>query len=166
MWPSPLKLGSSRCWHLGDRARQLTINAFVILFFAIQLLLPLSGLLQSPVETRGIFSWNMYSQRYRCRARYEVLTGNGERTRLDVSSYFNRPERALLIRHRDVLPRFHAWLCLDARIGLQGTALHGSVACSVNRGPLFQLVVEEEDLCRAPNFGVLDRGQEGDAEGR
>ena len=136
-----------------SRSRGL-IHAFVGLFLTLQLLLPLPALLQSQTETRGILSWNMYAERYRCTARYYAVSNTGERTPIPVRRYFNNSDRVGLIRHRDVLPRFHAWLCEDLDVANSAVTLQGTVACSANHGPEIQLVRPGIDLCRAPSYGV------------
>ena len=60
-------------------------NTLLITFLAFQLLLPLRGFVRDRFESRGNFSWNMYSETYTCRLKYEMLTPDGAtRTRDQV----------------------------------------------------------------------------------
>lgn len=129
-------------------------NLFVVAFLAVQLILPLRGFWLDKLETRGNFSWNMYSQRYGCRASYFVITPERAVEPVNPRDHFNRPQRASMTYHRDTLPELHRYLCetLEAE-GRLGT-LRGSMACKLNRQDRVELIEHNGDLCSAPDFGV------------
>ena len=129
-------------------------NALLVAFLAFQLLLPLRGFLRDRFESRGNFSWNMYSRTYKCRVKYEMLMPNGERWPFDHKRFFRRSNKVMHNYHRDRLPRFHAWLCdrLE-REGPPGELL-GSVSCRVNKGEPVVLVSDDTSICSATNHGV------------
>lgn len=133
------------------RARDL----FVIAFLAIQLALPLRVLWRERADSRGHFSWNMYSRAYRCDVGYQVLTPEGRVEAIDHRDYVARRRRASMLFYRDVLPRFHAELCDQLRADGQLGTLRGSVSCITdNQGSPDELIRTNEDLCTADNYGV------------
>ena len=117
------------------------MNAFLLLFLALQLILPLNGCFNAAQETRGNFSWNMYSRVYSCRYKYEWVSRYGQRTPVNISRYFNRPKLATKIMHRDTLPAFHAWLNARLRVDDPQGSLQARVRSSENEGPYQSLVV-------------------------
>ena len=131
-------------------ARLLT-QFFIMAYLAVQLLVPLRGLVQDKFETRGNFSWNMYSRRYSCGTAY-TLHADGVVRSIDLALYLRGQTPKAF--HRDTLPRFHAWLCdeLDAQ---RGTRLIGAVAfCRIDDGPRVDLVRPGIDICVADDYGV------------
>ena len=132
-------------------------NLFIVVFLIIQVTLPLRGCLYEKFETRGNFTWNMYSTLYSCETQYRLDTPQGEIRWLRLQDYFIRPERFTEVSHSDVLPKFHRWLCDEfSREGELGT-LRGYSLCSLNRGPRMELVDRNVNLCTAPNYGVQVR---------
>jgi hypothetical protein len=129
-------------------------NAFIVAFLALQLGLPLRGLLTDKYQTRGDFSWNMYSQHYRCAVHYYQIPPGGTPRELDARSAFARPEKATHLLHRDVLPWFHAWLCREAaRATGERVELRAHVECKLNDEPPAVLVDRSVDLCAAAGPG-------------
>lgn len=129
---------------------KLAWNAFIVAFVLVQLALPLRGLLASKYETRGNFSWNMYSQNYRCAVRYQQERADGSLAEIDIRAGFARRDKASHILHRDVLPSFHAWLCREAaREGWPGVRLRAHLACKLNDEPEAVLVAPGTDPCQA-----------------
>lgn len=128
----------------------------IVLFLAVQVALALRGLLLDKLETRGNFSWNMYSGTYRCTVGYATVGADGRLEPFDHRAEFVRPERASMVFHRDTLPRFHRHVC--ERIGADrfGVELRGSVVCG--RGDeRVALVATPRDLCTADDHGVAPR---------
>ncbi len=126
-------------------------NVLIAGFLLVQLALPLRGLLLDKYQTRGDFSWNMYSQHYRCSVRYEQLLPDGTAHELDVRAAFPRRDKASHVVHRDTLPRFHTWLCREAelRTAGRGARLRARVACRLNERPEALLVDPGRELCPA-----------------
>lgn len=133
--------------------KSLFIGAYLI----IQLILPLRGCLYEKFETRGNFSWNMYSTRYSCWTQYRLDTPQGETRWLRLQDYFIRPEYFTRVSYRDVLPKFHRWLCDEFRRKGELGTLRGYSICALNRGPRMELVDRKVNLCTAPNYGVKVR---------
>ncbi|HVS66017.1 MAG TPA: hypothetical protein VMT85_21235, partial [Thermoanaerobaculia bacterium] len=88
-------------------------NAFLIGFLLLQLTLPLRGLVREKLETRGNFSWNMYSQVYSCETRYVLLTPTGRGEWIDPREYSRDPGRIATVFRNDWLPVFNEWLCAE-----------------------------------------------------
>ena len=129
-------------------------NALLVAFLAFQLLLPLRGFLQDRFESRGDFSWNMYSRTYTCHVDYRVLTPSGERLRVHHKRFFQRSDKAMNNFNRERLPRFHAWLCDEfERQGSPGE-LRGSMRCWVEEDEPVVLVPDDTPICSATNHGV------------
>jgi hypothetical protein len=131
-------------------------TAFLVAWLGLQLLLPIRGFLYDKLETRGNFSWNMYSRRYSCHAEYALRRPDGTEIPVDPDDFFRRSGPGKTY-HRDVLPVFHAWLCETMRERGDAGTLLGEVACSRDNGPYRELVAENTRICEAPNFGVLER---------
>jgi len=129
-------------------------NLFIGAYLIIQLTLPLRGCLYDNFETRGNFTWNMYSTRRACSTQYRLDTPAGETRWLRYEDYFNRPEYYARVLYSDVLPKFHHWLCDEFRRQGELKTLRGYAICSLNRGPDMELVDRTVDLCTAPNYGV------------
>ena len=130
------------------------VNAFILAFLAIQLLLPLRGFVLDKHASRGDFSWNMYSHSYTCRESYVRVGASGDRATLATREILNRPKKRRALDHRDRLPRLHAWLC-DNRRRSASEAIVGQLTCSIDGGPGVPLVDEAADVCAAANYGVL-----------
>ena len=138
----------------GQPQVSLGTNLFILAYLAIQLFLPLRAFFDDKLETRGDFSWNMYSQRYQCLTVYSLTTPEGKTHPLNHKKAFRRSDRSQAVLHRDRLPAFHAWLCNEAsRNGALGS-IRATVRCSVNIEPGIDLVEHDVDLCTAPNYGV------------
>lgn len=138
-----------------SRTQRNLRDAFIVVYLAVQVALPWRALILGHYDTRGHFSWNMYSQRYECRVRYVLTSPSGEARDLVLAEHFIRPQRINMVFYRDVLPDFHAYLCETYRQRGELGTLQGDVICSWNDEPLTELVDIQADLCRAPNFGVL-----------
>ncbi len=134
-----------------------TTHQAIALFVLVQLCLPLRGFVLDLHQTRGDFSWNMYSHRYQCRARYAERDSTGKVERIDYREHFQRRSRAPMVFHRDALPAFHASLCSVVAPAERGRELIASVRCSINNGPRQPLVAEGVDICSAPRYAVLER---------
>jgi hypothetical protein len=130
-------------------------NFFIVAFFGAQLWLALPGLLHDKFQTQGQFSWNMYSVYYRCKIRYELITGTGRPVEIDVPGLFHRPEIGFEAFHRDSLPRLHDYLCAELRHPDNIRAMHGSALCLLHEEQGRHLIQHDVDLCSAPNRGVL-----------
>lgn len=131
------------------------INCGILVFVGFNLSYPLTGLHISKTETWGEFTWNMYSQTYRCGAKYYLLQDDGRAVNVDVREYLRRSGKTGHVFHRDVLPLFHAYLCEQlAAEGRSGT-LKGECECSMAGGESEELVDTTANLCTADNHGVL-----------
>jgi hypothetical protein len=140
MRPDPTTAEHSTASHAPGIRRHL-MNAFLVLFLTLQLILPLNGCFNPAQDTRGNFSWNMYSRVYRCRYKYEWVSRYGQRDPVDIKRYFNRPKLATKIMHRDTLPAFHAWLNTRLRVDDPQGSLQARIRSSENGGPYQNLVV-------------------------
>jgi hypothetical protein len=131
-------------------------NALILLFLAVQLLLPLRGFLRDQFESRGTFSWNMYSTHYVCWVKYTLVGDDGRGSPLDYKAYFNRPSRSSMVLNRAALPEFHAWLC--SRLAGEGKLgrLFGAASCSLNDSPRVELIRRDVDVCTAEGYAVDD----------
>ena len=139
---------------MSSRAR-IAANVFIVAWILLQLALPLRGFLRAKHDTRGDFSWNMYSRKFKVDQRYVVITPDGRGVRLDLGDYFVRSGRWTSAFHRDTLPAFHAWLCDELpRRGLEGT-LVAKASVSEGDGPLVDLVTPNARVCEVEGYGVL-----------
>lgn len=132
-------------------------NAFLVTYLAIQIALPLRGVLRSRFDSHGSFSWNMYSQNYACAAQYHAMTRDRGPVQIEHRYHLNRPSRVEMLYNRESLPWLHRYLCEEYgdRTGFE--SLRGMVECTWNGSPLVPLVDPEVDLCRAENYGVTER---------
>ena len=129
-------------------------NLFIGTYLIIQLTLPLRGCLYEKFETRGNFSWNMYSRIYTCWSQYRLDTPDGDTHWPSSDDYFNREASSEHAFYGDFLPEYHRWLCDKFRREGKLGSLRGYVNCSVNQGPRRELVDRSVDICTAPNYGV------------
>ena len=129
-------------------------NLLIAAFLMIQVTLPLRGCLYDPFATRGNFSWNMYSRIYTCWSQYRLDTPDGETHWPANDDQFNREASSKMAFYVEFLPEYNRWLCDKYRNEGKLGSLRGYVNCSVNRGPLWELVDSSVDLCTAPNYGV------------
>jgi len=129
-------------------------NLFIAAFLIIQVTLPLRGYLYDRFETRGNFSWNMYSSTYKCSSLYRLDTPEGEILWPRYQDYFNLQILFTRVFHADYLPEFHRWLCDHFRSQGQLGSLRGYATCFLNNGPPVELVDRTVDICTASNFGV------------
>ncbi len=130
-------------------------NLFIVAYLIIQLFLPLPGILYDKFETRGHFSWNMYSVRYSCRTQYRLDTPAGKTHWPRHEDYFNLPELSTRVFFGDVLPEFHRWLCDKFRRQGKLGSLRGYAICILNNRLKAELVDRGVmDLCTAQNYGV------------
>jgi len=120
------------------------VQLFVAAYLAIQLALPLRGLVRDKLATRGNFSWNMYADAYTCSVAYTVHEANGQIRNVDYDAQFRGEVFSTKILHRDALPSFHRWLCRELAAGDE---LRGLVSCKLNDGPWIDLVRPAADLC-------------------
>ena len=138
----------------GQPQLSLGRNLFILAYLGVQLFLPLRAFFNDKLETRGDFSWNMYSQRYQCQAVYSLTTPDGKTHPMHHEKAFRRSDRSQAVLHRDRLPAFHAWLCDEARRNGALGSIHATVRCSVNIERGMDLIEPDVDLCTAPNYGV------------
>jgi len=127
-------------------------NLFIGTYLIIQLALPLRGCFYEKFETRGNFSWNMYSRIHRCWSQYRLDTPDGETHWPAIYDHFNREADSFF--YVEFLPEYNRWLCDKYRNEGKLGSLRGYVNCSLNRGPLWELVDPSVNLCTAPNYGV------------
>lgn len=130
-------------------------QAAVVGYLAIQVLLPLRGLVGDRFAEPRDFTWNMYSFRSRCEGRYELTEPSGQRARLDPSTFFHDPYGAALTFQRLRLPAFHRYLCDGFREAGRLQRLEGAMRCEYPGGRQVVMVRPDADLCSAPNYGVL-----------
>lgn len=132
-------------------------NVFVVVFLALQLALPLRGFVYSKLESRGDFSWNMYSQQYSCRVRYLLQPPAGDEVEIDVADYTRHPDRLVGALRHDWLPPFHRWLCSS----LEGRGQHGElrarVTCRHDFGRWTEMIEPYGVLCTITDEGVSMR---------
>jgi len=132
-------------------------NLFIVIYLIIQLALPLRGFLYDKFENLGNFSWNMYSRAYRCQTQYRLNTPQGETHWPVHNDYFNREGSFQYALNADFLPEYHRWLCDKFRQEGKLGSMQGYVICSLDGGPLWELVDRSVDLCTAPNYGAKDQ---------
>ena len=131
-------------------------NAFVIAYLAVQLTLPLRGFLREKLETRGNFSWNMYSQRYTCEARYVLMTPTGRGLWIDHREYSRVPDQISTVFRADWLPIFNDWLCEELHQQDQLGERRARVRCRHDFGPRVELVEPYREVCSISEQGVLE----------
>ncbi len=105
-------------------------------------------------ETRGNYSWNMYSRNYICWSQYRLDTPEGETHWPVNDDHFNREASSSHAFYGDFLPEYHRWLCDKFRREGKLGSLRGYVNCSLNGGPRRELVDRGVDICSAPNYDV------------
>jgi hypothetical protein len=97
----------------------------------------------------------MYSKDYDCDVRYDLVRPDGTRERIRLGPFFHRPSMVNRVYHRRVLPDFNRWLCertfADGAVG----EIHASLVCSLNDGPEEWLLRPHQDICTAPDHGVV-----------
>ena len=128
-----------------------TLQLFVAVYLAFQLLLPLPGLVRDKLATRGNFSWNMYADTYTCSVLYTVHDPAGRIRTVDYDAQFRNEASSTKILHRDSLPTFNRWLCGELA---PGEELWGLVSCRLNDGPWVDLVSPTTDLCSPAGRGA------------
>lgn len=132
-----------------DRSvRRLCTNVFLLAFLGVQLALPVRGFVKSRFESRGEFSWNMYSLRYRCERSYTRISASGERTPIPTRDILRRRSRRSSLDARERLPRLHAWIC-DREREDPSDVIHAKLWCSLHGGEPVALVDPEADICGA-----------------
>ncbi len=132
---------------------------FIVTYLMIQLILPLWGFVYDDFTSRGNFTWNMYSRIYLCSSMYRLDERDGKTHWIDPDHHFNAPDGSGMVFHVEFLPRFNRWLCNKYRHEGKLGSLRGYVTCSVNNGPMWELLDPDADLCTAPNYGVRARSQ-------
>ena len=144
--PAPTKPTANR--------KRALINVFIVIYLAIQLTLPLRGFLREKLETRGNFSWNMYSQLYSCDARYVLMTPTGRGQWIDHEELTRIPDRIQTVFRDDWLPIFNEWLCDElyeqGRVG----NLRARVRCKHDFGPEVELLAPYREVCTISESGV------------
>ncbi len=135
-------------------SRFLATNLFLLGFLAIQLALPLRGLVRDRVQSRGDFSWNMYASRYQCRIGYLRVDRDGSATPVDYKEHFRRKRVAMRVFHREDLPTFHDYLCRTLSEDPSFWRLGGTVTCQVNEGAMNTLLPENSEVCSAGTYGA------------
>lgn len=113
----------------------------------MQLLVPLRGFVRDYAESRGDFSWNMYSVLYDCREGYERVAPNGLRVPVEADPSFAWPPRVETLYHRDRVAALHAWLCDWERTHTGSTRVEGTLLCALNGAPERTLVAPHADVC-------------------
>ena len=132
-------------------------NLFIGVYLVVQLLLPMRGILQDKYDTRGSFSWNMYSQNYKCKIDFQLVDLRGRESTIPYHETLNRPNSAIKLAHRDNLRRYNAWLCDEMRAYDDDFAgVYAKADCSLNGGPRVDLTRRGIDVCSAPGYGVLE----------
>jgi hypothetical protein len=129
-------------------------DAFLVAFLAVQVLLPVRGFVQDKRQTRGNFTWNMYSKDYDCTVEYDLVRPDGTSESIRLGRFFNRRSHVNRVYHRRMLPEFHRWLCDHFREEQALGEIHGRLDCSLNGGPETPLVQPGVDICTAPDHGV------------
>jgi hypothetical protein len=129
-------------------------NVFLVAFFALQLAAAVPGFVYDKHETRGNFSWNMYSTSHECSGKYALVLESGKLVPIEYENAFNRPQRAHIVFHRDTLPEFHRYLCDELVYKGGGKRIHGQVECKIDKGRRIVLVERSVDVCTAPGWGV------------
>ena len=129
-------------------------NIFVVCYLAIQLTLPIDGFVRGKMDTRGDFSWNMYSQHYGCDVRYVLLTPDGKGLLVDNKKYSRRPDRINTVFRRDWLPIFNDWLCAELQREGKSGELKARITCRHNHGPMLDLVEPYSRVCSISARGV------------
>jgi hypothetical protein len=135
--------------------RRTAAQVFIVVFLLVQIALPLHDLFQERANTRGDFTWNMYSYDWRCGASYRVVLADGSERVLDPKAFFHRRSEATRVYYRDRLPRFHAFLCERMREERVAGRLIAAVECDEAELRRHRLVSPGTDLCSAENYGVL-----------
>lgn len=131
-----------------------TSSLLIAGFLLLQVLLPIRGLAKDKFDTWGEFSWNMYSQTYQCRTRYQLVDRSGATQELDLRPYFVDPGLIGHVFNRQHLPVLHRFLCAQmAREGRPGRIL-ARVSCTRNKVKSESLVREGEDVCTSANNSV------------
>jgi hypothetical protein len=124
-------------------------------FLAVQAIYPIRGLVEDKFASWGEFTWNMYSQTYKCLTRYQLVDRSGARVELDLKPYFADRSKVGRVFNRGDLPVFHRFLCAQmAREGRAGPIL-ARVSCTWNEVETRPLVRENQDICAAADAGVL-----------
>ena len=124
-------------------------NLAILAFLAVQLALPIRGVLTRPTEGTGAFSWNMYSRRYACTVEYGVDLPNGRSVSIDWDgeAFFKETGHASRVLHRAALPAFHAYLCEEVAAQYPSGRLTGRVEAFYNDEPPVLLVEPAQELC-------------------
>lgn len=135
-----------------QRARPWLLHGAIVAYLAIQIALPVRGLLVERLDDRGAFSWNMFSYRRECIAGFARRTPDGLEA-VDPRRWLKKGRRRAQLWHRNVLPHWNEFLCEQ----LPGERLEAYVACRIDDGPLRPLIRPGTAICEAPNFGVVPR---------
>ena len=133
--------------------RVYALNAFILVYLALQLTLPIRGCRHDATETRGNFSWNMYSRVYTCNYDYEWVTRYGQVKPVNIKSYFNRSRGVTKTMHADTLPFFHAWLCQTMREKHPQDAVRAFVSVREDDGPTRILIARGTWICDERKVG-------------
>jgi len=129
----------------GKRSGHAALQILLATYLLAQILLPLHGLATDKIDSRGDFSWNMYSDDYTCTVAYTLHAPGGASRPLDYDRWFRDAPSSTRVLHRDRLPALHAWLC--EHVVPDGGSLTGLVSCSLDDGPWIDLVDPARDLC-------------------
>jgi hypothetical protein len=138
-----------------QRRRRWYLEAAVVIWIAVQVLLPLRCFMVDPLAKPPRFCWNMYSYRSSCTGGYLAIRGDGRRSAINPFTLFPRQSGAFVTFHREHLPAFHSWLCSGLRSTDAAVRLEGEIRCSSAGGEPTFLARRGVDLCTADNFGVL-----------
>jgi hypothetical protein len=129
-------------------------NLFLVAFFGLELAIAVPGFVYDKHETRGNFSWNMYSVDHQCDAKYALYLADGRGFPVEYQKAFNRADRAHIVFHRDTLPVFHRYMCEELAAEGSFDRIEGQVMCRIDEEAPVALVRRGVDICTAPNWGV------------
>ena len=93
-------------------------GVLILLWLAVQVLVPLGPWIIPPWEARTDFSWDMFSYRRRCPGRtmcpgFVATMADGRKRRAGWGKGFNSKVHIARIRYRGRLREYGAWLCRE-----------------------------------------------------
>ena len=141
--------------------RSALAQAFIVAYLAVQLALALPGWIHNQFLNRGWFdrefSWNMYSYDFVVGYDYRLLRADGGASEIDPTAALRMPGEFYRLVRPDRLPRFHAWLCENARRDPGVETIRARVWASAASAEAREFVRSGVDVCAAGNHGVLER---------
>jgi len=127
--------------------RRRLASAAIASWLAVQIALPVRGLLLDAYQTRGRFSWNMYAHRYPCEAGYRYDTADGRRIAVNPARALRLPERIAMLYREDSLAALHEHLCATLARREGPGRLRGSVRCTLDHREPRVFLRPEADPC-------------------